>query len=138
MRFLRFLTYFASIEIYIDGSAKQGWGSWAYVYSKRGLWVNESSGRVRKASSNKMEFQAAIEALKVLPSNSKVVIYSDSRLLVDAMTSATCPRGLEQEVESLSSLVKNHSITWKWIKAHKGIKFNERCDELCIQARTGS
>lgn len=122
-------------EIYTDGSAKHGWGSWAYVWTHKGESLKESSGRVRRASSNAMEFQAAIEALRALPTKSKVTLYSDSRILVDAMTSGHQPPILLTQIHELSKIAQSHTITWKWIQAHAGLKFNERCDELCVQAR---
>lgn len=135
-------------EIYTDGSSKDGRGAWAYVLVRRdrGLFasgrsvVREDSGGVRKASSNPMEFRAAIEALKSLSAQTTATLYSDSRILVDTMTvwqgnPDLRPRGLEAEIVELDRLASQHNITWKWIRAHAGHEFNERCDFLCIQAR---
>lgn len=137
-----------SFEIYTDGSAKEGRGAWAYVLvsGRRGVFassqtvVREDSGTVRKASSNPMEFRAAIEALKSLGVATTATLYSDSRILIDTMTvwqgnAELRPRGLEAEIAELDQLVSQHNITWKWIRAHAGHEFNERCDFLCIQAR---
>lgn len=127
-------------EIYTDGSAKEGRGAWAYVFVKDGKFVREDSGAVKKASSNPMEFRAAIEALKSLSAPISATLYSDSRILVDTMTvwqgnAELRPRGLENEIAELDQLASQHEITWKWIRAHAGHEFNERCDWLCIQAR---
>jgi ribonuclease HI len=32
--------------------------------------------------------------------------------------------------EELDALVREHSITWHWLKGHAGHPENERCDEL--------
>ncbi|MES3036688.1 MAG: RNase H family protein [Bdellovibrionota bacterium] len=131
------LTKPAVLEIYTDGSSKYGWGTWAYVVTKRGQILKEVSGQVHDADSNTMEFQAAIEALSSLPLNTRAVLYSDSRILVDAMSLELYPRtkNLFNMVEKLTRLTNQHKVQWKWVKAHNGSKFNERCDQLCINAR---
>ncbi|MFN8790773.1 MAG: RNase H family protein [Bdellovibrionales bacterium] len=124
-----------AIEIYTDGSSKDGFGSWAYVISKRGKLLLEKSGRVRGANSNTMEFQAALEALRSLSQDSKITLYSDSKILVDAMIWGDGPRAHQDQLDLLLDLAKRHRIQWKWIKAHSGHLLNERCDELCRLAR---
>lgn len=123
------------IEIYTDGSSKNGWGSWAFVLLKNGKMTSESSGRVRRGSSNQMEFCAAIEALSSLDSKSQVLMHTDSRILIDAATKMKWPLAMSQEKQRLTELMDFHSVKWKWIRAHSGNKYNERCDELCILAR---
>lgn len=123
------------LEIYTDGSSKYGVGSWAYVITQRGICVSERAGRIRCANSNTMEFQAAIEALKSLPVNSNVTLYTDSKILVDALTLGKGHFSFQTQIEALLLLSQKHSIQWKWIKAHSGNKFNERCDELCTLIR---
>jgi ribonuclease HI len=137
--FRKALEYFKRsrpFEIYTDGSHKNGYGSWAYVVTQSGECIYSSSKRVRRASSNAMEFQAAIEALSSIPENSSCSLFSDSRILVDAMKFGICPRGYQDQFDLLKSLNEKHNIQWQWIKAHSGNKFNERCDELCILARS--
>lgn len=128
----------STIEIYTDGSSKDGWGAWAYVISRTGKRVTENSKAIRRANSNTMEFQAAIEALKSLPENSKVILYSDSRILVDTMKSGVGPHAYKEQIEMLLQLGQLHKIQWQWIKAHNGNKWNERCDELCILSRNSN
>ena len=133
--------FFRPLEIYTDGSFKNGRGAWAYVVVRRGKVIREASGLVKQVGSNRMEFQAAIEALRSLKKKSKVKIYSDSRILIDAVTLATPvlkkdrPHPYAEQIQIIAKLQQGHSISWQWIKAHSGIKHNERCDELCIQAR---
>lgn len=127
------------VDIYTDGSAKEGRGAWAFVMVRDGIVVCEQSAGVKKASSNPMEFRAAIEALRSLQERTTATLYSDSRILIDSMTvwqgMDLRPRGLEVELVELDALAAKHTITWKWIRAHAGHEFNERCDQLCIQAR---
>ena len=83
-----------------------------------------------------MEFQAAIEALKFLNPNSRVVVYTDSRVLLSAVTAPLKrPTVNPDQVEILHDLLDKNEVTWKWVKGHSGNKYNEICDELCRQAR---
>jgi ribonuclease HI len=136
-------------EIYTDGSLKRGIGSWAFVALQNDRVVHEASGRMKQTDSNRMEFRAAIEALQWLPAASEVVLHSDSRILVDALTHErhvwkaagwVRPRQREihylDEIKLLDGLSEKHDIAWKWVRAHSGLKHNERCDQLCIQVRT--
>ena len=124
-----------ALEIYTDGSSKDGVGSWAYVISRRGHCLSENSGRVRRASSNAMEFQAAIEALTSIPPNSHVTLFTDSKILVDTIISGKGHASFQPQMDLLIPLIQRHTITWCWIKAHNGNKFNEHCDELCTLIR---
>lgn len=137
MRFFRKLIqnnlFHSSFQIYTDGSQKNGWGSWAFVVIQNDQVIHEASGRVKQASSNQMEFQAALNALKFLPEKACVQIFTDSQILVRAMTRTKNPKAFSNLITELLSL--DRQISWHWVKAHSGIQFNERCDELCIQAR---
>ncbi|MGE3974546.1 MAG: ribonuclease H [Bdellovibrionales bacterium] len=138
MKSLNFFKNYWRLEIYTDGSHKGGYGSWAYLITRRGKCVTETSGRIRHANSNTMEFQAVIEALSSIPENSKVTLFSDSKILIDAMKFGEGPPAFQTQLQILKGLNEKHDIQWQWVKAHNGNKFNERCDELCTLARTPS
>lgn len=139
---------FTGFEIYTDGSYKEGRGAWAFVIVKEGVVIHEAASFAKKTSSNRMEFQAAIEALQFLPPQSQVRLYSDSRILIENVTVHSpdwkkwgWKKKNQQEIpnvdlfKSLDVLNSQHQVTWHWVKAHSGKTYNERCDELCIQAR---
>jgi ribonuclease HI len=144
--FYKYMGLKNKLEVYTDGSHKGHFGAWAFIILSKGKVLLEVSGRVEKTCSNRMEFQAAIEALKALPKKSHAIFYSDSRILVDTMTlwksdwkqygwikknGRPIPNvDLIIELDFLSS---SHELEWKWIRAHAGITYNERCDELCTQ-----
>lgn len=137
------------LSIYTDGSVKGVKGSWAFLFVDGESVIKESSGSARKVSSNQMELQAAIEALKALPAGTEATLFSDSRILVDTVTKDMAEwkalgwvkrrnkeiRYLDQ-IKQLDELNLLHKITWKWIPAHRGQIHNERCDQMCIAARS--
>ena len=108
----------------------------------------EMSGRQSKTDNNRMELQAAIEGLNQLPPGSDVTLYSDSRVLIDAVTmkfpgwkNNGWVKQSGKQIPNLDlfivleGLVGSHQIKWQWVKAHSGVQYNERCDHLCTQAR---
>ncbi|WP_413581842.1 ribonuclease H family protein [Bdellovibrio sp. HCB288] len=149
-QFLRRIFSGNVFEIYTDGSFKHGKGAWAYVVSRKGVIVCEGFAAQKKTSSNRMEFQAAIEAIKSLPANSRGVLYTDSRVMLEAVEKSErwASNGWVKNqgqpipevdlIQELHTLGQAHQIELRWVKAHSGVEFNERCDELCIRARTKS
>jgi ribonuclease HI len=138
-----------TLSIYTDGSAKGDKGSWAFVVVDGGKVIHEGLGTVDGRNSNQMEFQAVIECLKYLPIGSKAVIYSDFKILIDTVTQwmpewkllgwvkrkNKTIHNLDQ-IKEIDSLVSGLDLVWKWIPAHKGNVYNERCDEICRIARS--
>lgn len=137
-------------EVYTDGSVKHGRGSWAYVIVRRNRVLREASGACLRPTNNQMEFQAAIEALSSLPVKSRIDLYTDSRVLIETLQKVPEWKTLGwmksrgqaipqvSQLKELDRLLAVREVQWKWVKAHSGIKHNERCDLLCIQARSGS
>lgn len=129
----------SDLQIYTDGSHKNNRGSWAFVLVKKGKIVKEASGLVKRTNSLRMEISAAIEALKVLPPVSKATVFTDSRILIDAAqqdTKSCVGRPNADLIFILKDVARTHRISWEWVRAHSGIKYNEKCDELCRLART--
>jgi ribonuclease HI len=107
--------------IFTDGSHKGKWGSWAFVIVENDKIIYEASGRERYTSSHHMEFRAVEQALKFKIENNlgELTLYSDSREMIKAMRDDPSAMG----------------VSFKWIKAHAGHIYNERCDQLCVLAR---
>ncbi len=123
-------------DIYTDGSHKDKWGSWAYVIVHKNKIIHEASGRVRKTNSHRMEFQAAIEALSYIKPGAWACVYSDSKILIDSVLDpGNRPQVNIDQSHQIDQLISKREISWKWVKAHSGIAFNERCDQLCTAAR---
>lgn len=137
---------FPEFDIYTDGSHKDGLGSWAFVIVKRGKVVAENFGYCKNTSSDRMELQAAIEALQVLPDQTRVRIHTDSRTLITNMqtrvpewkrlgwNSKNIIANIDP-LKRLNSLSESRKVSWLWVKAHSGNVHNERCDLLCREAR---
>lgn len=133
--------------VYTDGAHKNQWGSWAYVIIKNNKLICEAASRCRHTDSLRMEIQAVLEALKFLKIQNNLIIRTDCQILIKNIklidqwksdgwrkpNSAPIPNvDLYQE---LHLLIKNKNIQWEWVRAHSQNPYNERCDELCREAR---
>ncbi len=132
------------VVAHTDGGAapNPGPGAWAAVLQYGGhAW--EISGAVPATTNNRMEIQAAIQALRALNRPCAVELHTDSDYLRQGITSwihgwkrngwrtstkePVKNRDLWVELDELSS---KHQIDWRWLKGHAGHRWNERCDEL--------
>ncbi len=139
------------IIIYTDGSClnNPGRGGWAAVIlSSNGRL--ELSGGFRLSTNNRMELNAAIQALRATPPDTTTAIrlHTDSQLLVNGIElgwarkwrANAWKRNKSDKAENpdlwgaLLEEVEQRQVKFVWIKAHVGTKENERCDELAKAA----
>lgn len=138
------------IEIYTDGSSlgNPGPGGWGAIIVKDDKEIKAIGGGDKDTTNNKMELQAAIEALKYLNKNHKdhkVVIHADSAYVLGGVTNwifgwekngwrnANKKPVMNQELwKELISQVRefNGEITWQKVKGHSGHIHNDRADEI--------
>jgi ribonuclease HI len=137
------------VEIYTDGASLGNPGPGGYgVILRFGPHRKEISGGFQKTTNNRMEILAAIVGLENLKERCQVVIYSDSRYLVDSVTKKWVYRwkanGWKRDKndqvpnadlwERLLKLIQAHAVQFRWIRGHNGHEENERCDELATSA----
>ena len=132
------------VEIWTDGacSPNPGPGGWG-VLLKFGEHSKELSGGDFDTTNNRMELQAAIEALKALKFSCSVDIYTDSQYVRGGIlgwieswkknnwrTSAKKPVKNIDLWQELDIAIQRHDVAWYWVKGHAGDENNERADEL--------
>jgi ribonuclease HI len=137
-----------TVVVYTDGGAapNPGPGAWAAVLQYgRHAW--EISGAVPATTNNRMELQAAIQALKALNRPCAVSLHTDSNYVRQGITgwirgwkrngwktSTKEPVKNRDLWMALDELAGRHHIEWHWLKGHAGHRWNERCDELATAA----
>lgn len=144
----------AQIDVYTDGSclSNPGRGGWAAIILSEGKEYLYSGG-FRKTTNNRMEYFAAIQALRQLQNfKGTINIHTDSELLFNTMTKwifAWQKKGWKKSdgklilnldlVKQLFELSIRLKVKWNKVMAHTGDKHNERCDELAkLAASTAS
>lgn len=137
------------VKIYTDGacSGNPGPGGWGAILMYNDI-EKEISGGKSETTNNQMELQAVIEALKLLKEECDVEIYSDSAYVVNAFeqnwidnwkknnwknSSKKLVKNKEQWLELLD-LLNAHNYRFIKVKGHSDNEFNNRCDELAVNA----
>jgi ribonuclease HI len=132
------------VEIYTDGAClgNPGPGGWAAILAS-GEHRRELSGGEADTTNNRMELKAAIEALGALKRPCEVVLYTDSRYVMQGMTEwvarwrrngwrTAARKPVENQAlwQALSAAAEGHDIRWEWVRGHCGVEGNERADTL--------
>lgn len=136
------------VTIHSDGAChgNPGPGGWAAVL-EHGQHRRECSGGALATTNNRMELQAAIEALSALKEPCEVAFYTDSTYVRNGvtkwvkgwkrsgwLTQAKKPVKNEDLWRLLDAQAARHKVTWHWLKGHAGHEGNERCDLLANEA----
>ena len=133
------------IKIYTDGACSGnpgigGWGAVILENSKDDVFLN---GGNDNTTNNRMELQAAIEALKYFKDKQDITLVTDSKYVKDGIqswiqnwkkngwkTSTKKPVKNKELWIELDDLIARHNITWEWVKGHAGNTHNEKADYL--------
>ena len=131
--------------VFTDGSCEgnPGRGGWGFVWVEDDQIVEERCGSDADTTNNRMELTALIEALRVLPSDVEITVYSDSQLCVKTVNEWAAgweARGWKRKTGPIANLelVKQFyvlararpGVRIEWIKAHDGSRWNEYADAL--------
>lgn len=137
------------IILYTDGAAKGNPGPGGYgVVLMSGKHYKEINEGYRMTTNNRMELLAVIVGLEALKKeNCQVVVYSDSKYVVDAVEKGWLigweKKGFKGKknpdlwIRFLKSYRK-HQVKFNWVKGHAGNIYNEKCDELAVDAAESS
>ncbi len=132
------------IEIYTDGACRgnPGPGGWGALLIS-GKHQKTMHGGDPETTNNRMELTAAIEALNALKGHSSVILYTDSKYVMDGInewmpnwikrgwkTAAKKPVKNKDLWQALDEATGRHEIDWRWVKGHNGNPGNEMADEL--------
>ena len=137
------------VHVFTDGSClgNPGPGGWAAIL-KFGIAEKVLTGGYAKTTNNRMEIMAALFALETLKEPCKIVLFTDSRYLCDAVekkwiwawhkngwkTAAKKPVKNRDLWERLTPLLARHAVTFHWLEGHAGHPQNERADTLARAA----
>lgn len=140
------------VVIYADGACsgnpgRGGYGTVVLLGDQR----QELSAGFQRTTNNRMEILGCIAGLDAVEEPSDIIIYSDSRYVVDAITKGWAEtwrgrdwnRKVEGELVPASNadlwarmlgLCEWHRVKFRWVRGHDGNIENERCDVLARAA----
>lgn len=146
-----------NVEIYTDGACsgnpgRGGYGAVLRFKKSTGEYITkELSQGFELTTNNRMELLAVIVALETLKTACSVVLTSDSKYVLDALTKGwvdgwqanNWKNSSKKPVKNIDlwkrllSAMKPHTIEFVWVKGHNGHEFNEICDRLAVSAYNG-
>jgi ribonuclease HI len=141
------MTDLPRMTIYTDGACEPnpGPGGWAVllVFGKREKVL---TGSEDATTNNRMELTAAVRALEALKEPCWIDFYTDSQYLHRGI-SEWLPdwrrRGWKRKGGKLANIdlwqaleagLKEHTISWHWVRGHAGDRLNQRVDALARKA----
>ena len=131
--------------VFTDGSCdpNPGRGGWGAVYVVDGDVVAHRYGEDPDTTNNRMELQALVEGIELVPEGTQAVLWTDSKLCVDTITTwahGWARRGWTRKTGPVKNLdlvrplyERFHArpeLELRWIKAHAGARWNEYADSL--------
>ena len=136
------------IKIYTDGSCLGNPGPGGYgailIYKNNEKEIYDG---FFNTTNNRMELMAPIMALSKLKEPCNVKIITDSKYVKNGITSwifnwkkNNWKTASKKDVKNkdlwqkLDIALDKHNVTWEWVKAHNGDKYNERADKLATSA----
>src|SRR5262245_884947 len=136
---------------YTDGAClgNPGPGGWGVhiLYPDGG--VRELCGMAAATTNNRMELQAAIEALQLLHSYPQVALCTDSRYVIDGLTKWLPAWHRRGWITTTNTPVKNRDlwmtlerlshpgVRWQHVRGHSGDPNNERVDTIARACAAG-
>jgi ribonuclease HI len=132
---------------YTDGACvgNPGPGGWGTIVYFTDGSVYEMGGTDGQTTNNRMELQAAIQALKVLRVSGQtepVTLYTDSEYVKNGITkwvkgwrkkgwkTAQGKEVLNQDLWETLDELNSPLIEWQYVRGHSGNEGNERCDAI--------
>ena len=136
------------IYMWTDGacSGNPGNGGWGVLIKNNGKDI-KLSGSEPNTTNNRMEMLAVIRGLEYIKENSSVVIYTDSKYVMDGITiwihnwkNNDWKNSQKKDVKNKDLWIKldqksqYFNIEWKWVKGHSGNEENDIADSLATSA----
>lgn len=132
---------------YTDGACagNPGPGGWGTIVYFTDGSVYEMGGGAAHTTNNRMEMQAALQALKVFQASGQsqsVILYTDSEYLKNGITkwvkgwkkkgwkTAQGKPVLNQDLWETLDELNSPLVEWQYVRGHSGNEGNERCDAI--------
>jgi len=133
------------VEIFTDGASRGNPGPAGLgIILKYGQHEKEISLGFRLSTNNRMELLAVIMGLEALKKpNQNVLVVSDSKYVIDAVEKGWVFGWMRKNFKNKKNpdlwkrfltIYKAHNVEFLWVKGHNDHPYNERCDQLAVDA----
>ena len=137
------------VILYSDGACCVNPGKGGYgAILKYGDAEKELTKGFKLTTNNRMELLGVIEPLEALKESCKVTVYTDSQYVAYSVSKgwlnnwvnnnwkkSNKKKALNIDLwQRMLPLLEEHEIEFKWIKGHNNNHYNERCDQIAVQA----
>ena len=120
------------IKLYTDGSCiknPDGPGGWCVCLLENNQEIILSD-KEDNTTNNRMELTAVIEGISMLKEHAECILYSDSMLTINCCIGKWKRKANLDLWSKYEEVSKNKKITFEWVKAHNGDKYNELVDKI--------
>ena len=119
-----------------NGSPDQSAGCGAVIVDRNRMELKLLAKYLGPVTNQQAEILACVKALEELRRPCRVEIFSDSRYVIDTMNGRNRMKTNRPFWGRLVEQSYGHHITWRWVKGHDGLLFQEAADRLARAAST--
>lgn len=131
------VTIYADASCLRNGSPDASAGCGAVIIDRNRAELKLVAKYLPGAVTNQQaEILACVRALEELRRPCRVEIFSDSQYVIDTMTGKNRMKTNRPFWGRLVEQSYGHHMTWRWIKGHDGVAFQEAADRLARAAST--
>lgn len=135
-------TYTPIVSIYADasclrnGTPDQSAGCGGVIIDRNRMELKLLAKYLGPVTNQQAEILACVKGLEELHRPCRVEIFSDSRYVIDTMNGRNRIKTNRLFWERLVEQSYGHHITWRWVKGHDGLVFQEAADRLARATST--
>lgn len=130
------VTIYADASCHRNGSPDQSAGCGAVIVDRNRIELKLLSKYLGPLTNQQAEIAACVKPLEELRRPCRVEIFSDSRYVIDTMNGRNRMKTNRPSWGQLVDASYGHHITWRWVKGHDGLAFQEASDRLARAAST--
>lgn len=130
------VTIYADASCLRNGAADSSAGGGAVIIDRNRMEVKLVARYLGTITNQQAEILACVTALEELRRPCRVEILSDSRYVIDTMNGRNLMKTNRAFWNQLIERSFGHHITWRWVKGHDGVTFQEAADRLARAAST--
>lgn len=130
------VTIYADASCLRNGSPEASAGCGGVIVDRNRMELKLVAMYLGSVTNQQAEIIACVKALEQLRRPCRVEIFSDSRYVIDTMNGRNRMKTNRPFWSLLFEQSYGHHITWRWVKGHDGVTFQEAADRLARAAAT--